>query len=911
MGGENVPSLDETAVLINESIRAIHTDLQPTVGIGVAAFPWEFTIELANQGQTLATIGEIVRDTGEGLLEAAGDHVAALDGGLAQAKLLVEAVEGLAVEDVVKAIVEELAPAVMTCVTAINLVAFQLEPVDRILGEIRWAVQEGFDDVCRSISRLTNVLDADLGDLKLGFECDAVEAAGLLLPALEKIAAAFSGPAPAEGDEEAEPTLWEPFFEAAAAKIDQILAYPQADNPSILGWALKQLKAALGEGGGLGDAVATALAGPARSLLGAGGTIGAGAEALATAFITSWQGLTREGEATPDTVLRRCAAAYTGAVALGIVAHGISALGSLQVMGTGGLRFSGLAALAGKLAGFGPLVNTTMGSLYRNYIGVPFNYWSNERARPYLPDVGTLQRLKYKRIFNRKPSDPVQKEPPYSFQQCMAYWGYSDAWAEIYEDDLYREPFARDLLLMAECTTATDDWWAYKVRRLGYSDDDAPVMVEAFKRRAARTQILDLYRRLWYLTEQGFLSVGEFRERAAETKLQPLAVEFGAQSAEVALELREKQELLASAREQYARDVLTDDEFRDLLDTIYADSARAKRVFQIDRLKRYRRVYLYTPTETARRAMPLFKRAFLAGRLTAPEYKAKLLEGGLDADMADLTTELDGEARDRKVIAEFRRYDLPELRDRLLHGFIDVSGYRAELRRRGFPDAYLEAETDLARVLFERRQRQEVRAHELPTYRKAYVLGLVSKGQLDAAFEDAGIGPAAIEAEHVLLDWQRDEAERKRDEARVREEERAREKLRREAERERKEMEREDRERQREAEAARKARERAAAEAARIIAQEAKTAREALRPDWPADVAKLGREVERVFKANDQWLPDHVWDLGYWIEAEIARAGGPDGERLDALLGQMDMALARLAGVTPEAVPTTKTATPT
>jgi hypothetical protein len=461
------------------------------------------------------------------------------------------------------------------------------------------------------------------------------------------------------------------------------------------------------------------------------------------------------GHAGPEGVWKRAGAAYASAIGLGAVAHGISGLLSARIMGSGALNFAGLAGLVGQAAGFGPIVSAVMGNFYRAYLGVPMQYEMNRLFTPWLPQLGDVMRFRWKRL----------KDLPVDFWDSMSYWGFSGEWAKVYYDDMFREPMVRDLLLMAEATTCTPDWWEEKLKRLGYSDEDAPIMLEASLRRGARTQIMDLYRRLWYLAERGYMTLGRFRERCRETKLMETAVDFGAASVEVQREYRLLNSYVAKVLAMYDRDQLNDQELRDLLDVAILEPALADQEAALARIRRYRRVYLTTPEEDTRAAISMYRQLFIEGQITAAEYEAALVMAGFEPDVVVLTLRIDSARRDRTVRAEFREYDLPVLRDRLLHGLINAAQYRAALDARGFPAAYLADEVRLASSMADARRTARVRSEQVPYYERAYVIGLVSWTYLAAVLERAGLDRAAVAARRMWLEHLRAEEDRRRQRA--------------------------------------------------------------------------------------------------------------------------------------------------
>lgn len=522
----------------------------------------------------------------------------------------------------------------------------------------------------------------------------------------------------------------------------------------------------------------------------------------------------------------RCFKDYATSAALGATAHGISTIMSLRVFGTLGINMTGLAALVGKFAGFDSMTSAVQGEFYTAYLKTPLHYWFNKEMTPYLPPIADIQRFHYKRIDRpprpstrpgappeaRQIEDLVGYTPPgrrgeslyrpelpdssiehdtadeptargaaqtfkvgdsdtgITHADAMRYAGYSEAWQKIYEDDLYREPGVRDLLLMIETGKFDDSWIASKLERLGYSDQDGPIMVDAVKRRGARTQIMDLYRRIWYAVERGYMTAQQFREEVEVCQFTSTAVDFGADAGEWGAFVREADEYVRTVREMYAKAQLSDDEFRNLLDAVLTNPGRVDNIVRMERAKRYRRVYLTTPTEDARSDLGKWRQLYVAGRITEPEYIWRMHECGFEPDTVELTLSVDQLKRDRQVLSQFRTYRLPNLRDQVLHGMVTMDEYGAQLEHAGFPVEYVPDELDLMRSKFTARQEGRVRSEQLAAYKRAYVLGLVGRAELRSVMEAAGVTEAGVRSQVGILDYQRRELERREAERRARQE---------------------------------------------------------------------------------------------------------------------------------------------
>lgn len=522
-----------------------------------------------------------------------------------------------------------------------------------------------------------------------------------------------------------------------------------------------------------------------------------------------------------EDVWGRASTAYMGAVTAGVAAHGMSTLLSTRILGSLGLNMTGLAALIGQFAGFGPIVGAIQGEFYSAYLKTPMHYWMNQQLTPFLPSIGDMQRFRVKRIDRpRRPSevagapdearaveaavgytppgdrgqrlytpgrpatsrrvrtaaDAPADEPPegerytfggtgVSFADAMAYYGFDPKWTAIYENDMYVEPSVRDLLLMVETTGFPDPWVAYKLERLGYAAEDLGPMQDALKRRGSRTQIMDLYRRIWQGVERGYLDVDQFRQEAEVCQFTETALDYGADSAEWGAWVREMDEYVRAVREMYAKDQVTDDEFRNLLDAVYTNPGRVDNIVRLETCKRYRRVYLTTPTEDARADLGKWRQLYVAGRITEPEYVDHMLNCEFELNVVELNLTVDRLKRERQVLGDFRRYRLPANRDKLLHGMISMDQYARALEAGGFPADYMPDEVALMRSKLTIRREGRVRSEQLPSVKRAYVLGLVGAHELRSTMEASGLEAAGVRAQMRILTQQRTELARRRAEA--------------------------------------------------------------------------------------------------------------------------------------------------
>jgi len=491
----------------------------------------------------------------------------------------------------------------------------------------------------------------------------------------------------------------------------------------------------------------------------------------------------QQGAATPDKALGNMASAFGVTTVAGLMASVLADIPSISVFGCMDLNLRSLSAFIAKMGGWDSIYGQVWGPLMRGYVGQPMRYEINRMFTPFLPGLMDLERLRYKRILpgamNPATTPPgvvgegySGKMPGYDFfEKQVKYAGFSEQWAEIFENDLYTEPRHFELGIMGENPAIPDSWWWEKCRRMGYTELDVGYMVGGIKNKIAGG----------YIQAQVNEVVTSYREGiVADETLQKVIQESGisdmAQTAAFSTgEWKRYREQIENDTKiitgQFDRDTITLEEFEAQLDLLYEDQKAVDQIIAMAIVKRYRRVYWTTETEQARAALKTYRTLFVAGRITEPEYQAKVIESGLEPVAYDAMLDLDHFRRDKAIVGDFQRYGLPKFRDLVLHGELDLAGYRRELRAGGFPEEYIGLEIELTEIKSRERQSGIIRRDELGAYESAYVIGLVSRSTLKSVMEEAGLDSYAISAQLRMLDYEWDQFVARRNEALAKEKE--------------------------------------------------------------------------------------------------------------------------------------------
>ena len=503
--------------------------------------------------------------------------------------------------------------------------------------------------------------------------------------------------------------------------------------------------------------------------------------------------LANEGPATPDKALGNMATAFGLTTSAGLIASVLSDIPSISVLGCVDLNFRSLSAFLAKMGGWDSIFGQVWAPLMRAYVGQPMRYYINQQLTPFLPNLMDLERLRYKRILpgamNPATTPPgivgqgyAGKMPGYDeFKKNVNYAGFSDEWAEIYENDLYTEPRHFELGIMGENPAIPDRWWWEKCRRMGYTEMDVGYMVGGIKNKIAGGYIQAMVNEVITSYREGIIGDDTLAKIIQESGISDMAQGMAVLTAEwkrYRESIAEETKVLLA---QFNRDAITIDELQNRLDLYYEDRKAVDRIVSMATISRYRRVYWTTEVEQARAALNVYRPLFIAGRITEAEYQYWLIEAGLEPTAYDAMSAIDYFRRDKAVVADFQRFGLPKLRDLMLHGLISARDYRAQLLAGGFPEEYIDLEIELAELKFRERQSGIVRADELGIYESAYVIGLVSRSTLKSVMIDAGLTDYGIEAHLLKLDYEWDQFAARREAALTKAEDAAKEEAKRDA----------------------------------------------------------------------------------------------------------------------------------
>lgn len=467
------------------------------------------------------------------------------------------------------------------------------------------------------------------------------------------------------------------------------------------------------------------------------------------------KGAFAEGAIDPAACLARVGKALAFHSGMGLLAHGVSTVLSTQVLANAQLSATGLAAAIADLAGFSPAMNAIQSPFYDGYLRQPWTYNCNDIFRPFIPGPRDLLRMWLKA---RADPEIAKAIGDVSVKDNLAKHGYSDRWIAGLMADAAEEPNLRTLQVMMESQSKGTDlpWLRKKALLLGYEEVDADRIANGLLDRQKSYYVRDRISNALERVKLGLDSAADFAAAVGALKLPYPVASVLYELADEEADLAFKKQELAALRLQYSRDEIDDAGLDYGLEALGFEAAFRGQIVQIERLKRFHKVWRKTPTDKAREALAIYRAAFRAGLMTEGDYLAALALAGFEADAILLAIGVDKLARDKSVAGDLREWDLPPWRDKAVQGTITVAAYRARLVGLRFPERYLAAEVALAEYLRTRAREQRVQSRQVPTMERAFILGLVSSWALERTYEEAGWTAEEIAQRRVLVDELRD-----------------------------------------------------------------------------------------------------------------------------------------------------------
>jgi len=345
---------------------------------------------------------------------------------------------------------------------------------------------------------------------------------------------------------------------------------------------------------------------------------------------------TAEGHITPEKAPVVALDMYKFAFAAGLAAHASATL--LELLHP--LKRIGahqISAMIGDFAAFGRIAAATVGVYATVALGIPMRYNVQAWARPVIPDDRLLQ------IMAVKPDISIDE-----FRKYMAYHGYSDYWIDRIQRTMYHEPRYFELKMMSEDHAATEEWLFTKSRRAGFTEEDSRIMVSSYIKSATRTQRMDYYRQAFYLYKEGFIRKEVFDRLLAALELRPEALDFAKKAADLAYMLDYTKDLVTLYRDQYLKDLISEDELRLAYVALGMPLERADLLVRkaVIRKKpkpaqREKPQVEKAATQLRTKYMSLYRELYRKDLIDEQQYLAYLRQLGITDELAEVTVALE------------------------------------------------------------------------------------------------------------------------------------------------------------------------------------------------------------------------------------------------------------------------------
>jgi hypothetical protein len=342
------------------------------------------------------------------------------------------------------------------------------------------------------------------------------------------------------------------------------------------------------------------------------------------------------GDATPATAMPASLAALESAAKLGLDAHLLSVAAEM-FMPLKHLGIPEAAAFMVDLAGFKPMAAAISGSLVEGAITRPMRLWSSSVFAPEIPAIGDLVQFVRKRIMSET-----------KYAELLRYHGFNQDRADFFAQTVYRDPMIRDLAIAIEDTTVEETWINDRIRRAGFSDEDADHLTRALIQRANKSSRAKVISAANSAFADGVLSAADH-----STVLDGLGLGSGAIALEQQASLINEQhdyvkQAITTYRKQYTNDVISRSDFalalsslgleagRQFLELADADAQRAPKI-----AREAAAGQATIEREIQQYLVPRYRELYMMGLVSAGDYQATLESAGIDPSVASQTVALD------------------------------------------------------------------------------------------------------------------------------------------------------------------------------------------------------------------------------------------------------------------------------
>jgi hypothetical protein len=213
-----------------------------------------------------------------------------------------------------------------------------------------------------------------------------------------------------------------------------------------------------------------------------------------------------------------------------------------------------ISGILGELASYSRIAAASVGVIVAIALRRPFEYYVNSLVRPTIPNERDLAELVMKRELKID-----------EYEKNMTYHGYSQRWIDCFKRAVFKEPRLTELSYVYEEGSIDDKWLLERIRRYGFSDDDADVFLKSMTTRVTKTQRLDFYNATMDLYSYGFITESQFKDNLDTLDLRKEGKELAAKAATLKYLNAMIKEQITMYVSQYSKDILTAEQLRTAL----------------------------------------------------------------------------------------------------------------------------------------------------------------------------------------------------------------------------------------------------------------------------------------------------------------------------------------------------------
>jgi aromatic ring-cleaving dioxygenase len=342
------------------------------------------------------------------------------------------------------------------------------------------------------------------------------------------------------------------------------------------------------------------------------------------------------GVLTPEKAPGLALQLYLFAMSAGVGAHFTSVMTEL-VHPVKNLGVGQLAGLIGDFAGFGRISAATIGVLESRILGQAMTYAFQNKHRPVIPMDRELTDL--------AASEHIDLD---RFREAMSYHGYSESWINAIQDGMYREPSYRELSLLAEDESATDEWLRSKIRMARYRPEDVAMFVTSLHKRLNRSYRTNYYTHAFNMYKEGFIDKERFSNMLTWLELRPEAVSFAIASADLAGLYDYAKDAVTYYTNEYLKDIISQEELLVSLVSLGVTSKKAALMVRLAKVKKtpkpakpVRKEIEPAMTALQTKYVTLYREQYKKGLINENLFLADLLSVGINQDLAEVTVAIE------------------------------------------------------------------------------------------------------------------------------------------------------------------------------------------------------------------------------------------------------------------------------